>query len=554
MAPPGKNYPFASGNLPFSPNEGDVNCGPSEHDRSGPVNSSSPATCKCRTRGDNSTRDTLPFYNTPKRAPGFFFGWRLILMGSWLNILMVFIPISFIMDVTHPKSRDLTFIFSVLSLVPLVKFHDIATHELAVRIGGTKTGLVNASMSNIIETVVAISALRKCELRVVQSSLIGSMLSKLLLVLGLCLFAGGLRFSEQGFDATATQLHSSLLSLSVGAVLLPAAYHFALSGNSSIASQLQTQNILKMSHGVSIVLLFIYGSYLLFQLYSHTHLYKDGDKKSKSQISLLHNDQFHEHDVTGEKMPNLRTTSVPSPARLPPPRNIYFPPRSPFSASEVTLAVTEKDVEGGNDPGSNGIQISRDYAESYSNNKSNHSALQDNMPFHSEIKVPGTPQLSLFLIIVLLTVVTVAVAITADRLVESMDSISETLPKPWIALIVLPTVSSVAECLTAVNVSVQDQLSFAISVAVGSTIQTALFVIPFMVTLAWAMGKPLALLFDPFESLVLYISVQMMTYVMADGKSNYLEGLVMLGLYIIIAVTFFFYPVWNTPTSLATCT
>ncbi|KAJ7104132.1 hypothetical protein B0H15DRAFT_808697 [Mycena belliarum] len=481
----------------------------------------------------SSTPETLPPYNTPGVSNGLFFGWRTIVLGSWINILMVFIPLSCFLDVAHPKSRLLTFIFCMLSLIPLVKLHDISTRELAIRIGGSKTGLVNASMSNIVEIVVAISALGKCELRVVQSSLIGSMLSKLLLVLGLCLFAGGVRFSEQGFDATATQLHSSLLSLSVGAVLLPAAYHFALSDNSSIALDIQMQNILKMSHGVSVLLLFIYGSYLFFQLGTHTHLYDDGGTGRKRQQSA---------------------TIPSSPMRLSPPRSIYSSYRSPYSTSETTLA--EQHTQ-------SGIPMCRDGSRSsaYLLEKPRIETIEHPLyehrpppaspamrsiehPLYEESggKEERQPQLSLFLIVVLLTVVTVAVAFTADRLVESMDSISTAVRKEWIALILLPAVSSIAECITAVNVSVKDQLNFAISVAVGSTIQTALFVIPFMISLAWAMGKPLALLFDPFESLVLYISVQVMTYVMADGKSNYLEGIVLLCLYIIIAVSFWFYP------------
>ncbi|KAJ7170711.1 Sodium/calcium exchanger protein-domain-containing protein [Mycena crocata] len=507
---------------------------------------------------------SLPFYNASTRSrTGCFVGWRLILMGSWLNILMIFIPISCIMNITHPESRDLIFIFSLLSLIPLVKFHDVATRELAIRIGGSKTGLVNASMSNIVEIVI--SALRKCELRVVQSSLIGSMLNKLLLVLGLCLFAGGVRFSEQGFDPTATQLHSSLLSLSVGAVLIPAVYHFALS-NSSIAPQLQMQSILKMSRGVSIVLLFIYGSYLFFQLYSHTHLYNDGNKHGTGRSSLSHEDVFYRASYTAaDSMSSSRRTSTSSPARLSPPRNIYLASRAPYSASEVTLASPEQYAKSGGISGHGGIQMFRDdtLARSLSSNDSNNiSPLVEKRQAENKEKLldrenetseERKPQLSIFWIFILLTVVTVAVAFTADRLVESMDSISGTISKPWLALILLPAVSSAAECMTAVNVSVKDQLNFAISVAVGSTIQTALFVIPFMVTLAWAMQKPLALLFDPFESLVLYVSVQVMSYVMADGKSNYLEGIVLVCMYVIVAVSFWFYPAWSISSSLAVC-
>jgi len=120
------------------------------------------------------------------------------------------------------------------------------------------------------------------------------------------------------------------------------------------------------------------------------------------------------------------------------------------------------------------------------------------------------------------------VAFNAEWLVESLDTISSTISKEWIALIMLPAISSIAECATAVNVSVKDQLTLSVSVAVSSTIQTALFVIPFIVTLAWCMGKPLGLLFDPFESVVLYISVHIMNNVVADGRSNWLEGAILV--------------------------
>ncbi|KAF8206396.1 hypothetical protein K438DRAFT_1963450 [Mycena galopus ATCC 62051] len=463
------------------------------------------------------------------------------------------------MDVTHPNSRGLVFIFSVLSLVPLVNFHDIATGQLATRIGGSKTGLVNASLSNMVEIVVAISALRKCELRVVQSSLIGSMLSKLCTLLhslqeaiplkqrekcsswdfALLLVAYASRSNVLITQLAATQLHSSLLSLSVSAVLLPAAYHFALSTNSDIASQLQWQNILSMSHGVSVVLLFIYGSYLFFQLCSHTHLYQHGKKQSARQSSGFREDVLYRgYDPDS------------SPVRLPLPRSIYLTPRSAYSASDTTLAVAPQHRKDGTDSGSGGIPMSRG---STSSNESNAFLVEkQETNIHDEesgLIDERKPRLSLFLTVVLLMF---AVAIIADRLVESMDSIDHTIQKPYVALIILPAVSSVAECMTAMTVSVKD-LNFAISVAVGSTIQTALFVIPLMVTLAWGMGKPLALLFDPFESLVLYISVQVMTSVMADGKSNYLEGIILICLYLVIAVSFWFYPAWSPSSSLAVC-
>jgi Ca2+:H+ antiporter len=92
-----------------------------------------------------------------------------------------------------------------------------------------------------------------------------------------------------------------------------------------------------------------------------------------------------------------------------------------------------------------------------------------------------------------------------------------------------------------VTVSVKDKLTLSIWVAVGSSIQIALFVIPFIVTLGWIIGKPMTLFFDPFESAALFLSVITVNYVVADGKSNWLEGVVLMILYVIIGTCVFFY-------------
>ncbi|KNZ81855.1 Vacuolar calcium ion transporter, partial [Termitomyces sp. J132] len=376
----------------------------------------------------------------------------------------------------------------------LLKLHDLSTHELALRIGGSKAGLVNASLVGVymVSIVVAICALRKCHLTFVQSALMGSMLSKLLLVLGLCFFAGGTRFSEQGFDPTAVQIHSSLLSVSVGALFLPAVYHFALGGSATDLPDVQKKGILQMSHGVSFLLPFLfllYGGYLVFQLWSHSYLYSD-----------IHNRQSPAFAVRESK-------SARSSQDLPMDTMVYTGSQDGSEKIE-SPADTSQEGEGG-----------------------------DHAP-----NMPHEPRIGILLVVLVLVIVTVATSVTADWLVDSMDGISSRVSKEWVGLILLPAVTSLAECMTAVNVSVKDELSFSIGVAVGSAIQTALFVIPFIVTLAWAMGKPLSLLMDPFQSLVLYISVQTMGYVVVDGKSNWLEGMILICLYIIIAVTFWFYP------------
>ncbi|KIK12978.1 hypothetical protein PISMIDRAFT_119876, partial [Pisolithus microcarpus 441] len=98
----------------------------------------------------------------------------------------------------------------------------------------------------------------------------------------------------------------------------------------------------------------------------------------------------------------------------------------------------------------------------------------------------------------------------------------------FVGVILLPIVGNAAEHVTAVTVSVKDKLTLSLGVAVGSSIQIALFVIPFTVTLGWILGKPLTLMFDPLESIVMFLAVLTVNYVVQDGKSNWLEGMLLM--------------------------
>ncbi|KAL4248011.1 Ca(2+):cation antiporter (CaCA) family protein [Abortiporus biennis] len=602
-----------------------------------------------------------PPNSQPPRKLRFWEGWRLILLGSWLHYLILLIPGTWILNQATTNAHTWVFVFCILSMIPLVKLHDLATKELCVRLGGSKTGLLNASMANLVETVVAISALRKCELRVVQSSLIGSMLSKLLVVMGMCFFAGGLRFTEQDFDSTATQIHSSLLSISVGAVLLPAAFHFALTYSDEDALEagttleIQKRDLLRMSRGVSIILIFIYASYLLFQFWSHTHLFKDNTVASnklpnavsvRSITSKIRSKSGLSQAPTRLRPRNVSKTRVASPTKgdansiyayanrsttalstysrsnSPLPKDVTSSPRtldayliSSASPSDQTLrtitpppgatvrlvqmpvpsmqrqrsldsyssrrwsANEEQLYEHRQGRDSDVDQVistymsdmgtvveppppweekkyhdqARDIGEDFDRGQEEQEDEREDAVKEETMHKPKEPKMSWTLTLMLLTIITVLVAINADLMVESMDHLSPTISKQWIGLILLPTVGSIAECVTAMSVSVKDQLTLSISVAIGSTIQTALLVIPFMVLLGWVIDKPLALLFDPFQSVVLYISVHTMGYVVADGRSNWLEGLILVSLYVVIAVTSWFYPGSSFSTNLAIC-
>jgi Ca2+:H+ antiporter len=125
-----------------------------------------------------------------------------------------------------------------------------------------------------------------------------------------------------------------------------------------------------------------------------------------------------------------------------------------------------------------------------------------------------------------LIVTTVAVAVCAEYLVDSIDALVARVPisKTFVGLVLLPIVGNAAEHVTAVVVAVKDKMDLAMGVAIGSSMQIALLVTPFLVILGWIIGEDMTLHFETFETVVFFLSVLVVTYVTQDGKSNWLEG------------------------------
>lgn len=112
-------------------------------------------------------------------------------------------------------------------------------------------------------------------------------MSNLLLVLGMCFFVGGVKYKEQTIKTTASQLNSSLLLMAVIAMLIPSAFHFAITTSSTgeglaLTSAEEGQDLLKMSHGVAILLLLLYIGFIFFQMFTHAELYSDDELPSQS--------------------------------------------------------------------------------------------------------------------------------------------------------------------------------------------------------------------------------------------------------------------------------
>lgn len=191
-----------------------------------------------------------------------------VLTSSWINLLLVFVPVG-IASHFAGMSQSIIFAMNAIAIVPLAGLLSHATESVSKRLGDTVGALMNVTFGNAVELIIFIIALVKNEIRIVQASLLGSILSNLLLILGMCFVLGGLRFREQIYNSTVTQMSACLLSLSVISLLLPTAFHASFSNS----DQADTQ-VLKVSRGTSVILLLVYILYLIFQLKSHAYMYE----------------------------------------------------------------------------------------------------------------------------------------------------------------------------------------------------------------------------------------------------------------------------------------
>ncbi len=168
-------------------------------------------------------------------------------------------------------------------------------------------------------------------------------------------------------------------------------------------------------------------------------------------------------------------------------------------------------------------------------------------PVHTldkEETVPIKKHMSRTSAIILLLVSTGLVAVCAEFLVSSIDYlVSNTgVSEAFVGLIILPIVGNAAEHVTAVTVASKNKMDLAIGVAVGSSIQIALFVTPVIVLLGWILNKDMSLYFSLFETISLFVSAFIVNFLVLDGRSNYLEGALLIAAYVIIALAAFFFP------------
>ena len=359
---------------------------------------------------------------------------------SKLNILLLAVPATVYFNYFQ-HDENLSFITSMIAIMPLAFLMGKATEEIALRTSESVGGLLNATFGNAAEIIICVLALmtaaenvgtetEEIMINIVQASLIGSILGNLLLVMGLSFVWGGLHHSEQKFSETQVSSNGSLLLLSVIVLIIPTVFNFTVDGTAG------DDGVEKLSHAAAVVLLAIYGFFLLFQLKTHSHLFATENA-------------HHEE-------PNM----------------------------------DQKDA------------------------------------------------------IILLIIATILVSWMAEVLVHSVESAAEEyhLPYLFIGVILLPLFGNAAEHFTAVSVAAKNKMDLSFAISIGSSTQIAVFVAPLMVVIAWILDLPLTFEFGILETIAVFLAVTIANLTAADGKSNWLEGLMLLGTYAILGLAFYFHP------------
>jgi Ca2+:H+ antiporter len=296
----------------------------------------------------------------------------------------------------------------------------------------------------------------------------------------MCFFFGGLRRQEQFFNTTVAQTAASMLALAVASIIVPTVFDH----NDNTSNR---DHVAKLSRGTAIILLLVYAAYLFFQLKTHHLMFSEESQKV---------------------------------------------PAKPYRKSLKPGAIGKAMV---NPAGmmANGVSDQEEMRKTMMNLHP-HEDEEDDVEY---------PQLHFWVAVGTLTASTVVIALCAEFMVDSIDAVTKSghgISEEFVGLILLPIVGNAAEHATAVTVAIKDKMDLAIGVAVGSSMQVALFLIPLLVIIGWGMGiDDMTLSFDLFQVAVLFVSVLLVNYLIGDGKSHWLEGQLLVCLYVIIAVCAF---------------
>lgn len=200
-----------------------------------------------------------------------------LVRGRRLLWLLVFVPAVLAAEVLRPDAHTLLFVLSVLAVVPLAALLSLATESVAARTGDAVGGLLNATLGNLTEMVIALTALAAGQVMLVKASIAGVIVSNTLFMLGMSFLLGGLRHHTLEYNRVAARFQAGLLFLATVALLVPSAIADA-DGAKGITQPL--------SVGLAIVLVACYALGMVYQFKSHQELFAGPKHEDDEELTL----------------------------------------------------------------------------------------------------------------------------------------------------------------------------------------------------------------------------------------------------------------------------
>ena len=354
-----------------------------------------------------------------------------------LDWLLIFVPLAILLRFwPGGSSQTALFVCSALGIIPVAGWIGRATEALASRVGEGLGGLLNATFGNAAELIIGGIALSKGMTNVVKASITGSIIGNVLLVLGLSILFGGVKYKEQYFNRAGAR--TSVISLSLAAIglIIPTVFHLtaysSLDGWSALVEQ-------KLSLGIAVVLFLTYFCVLGFSLHTHRYFFQCGE---------------------------------------------------------------EGDVE--------------ERARQWSTGKG----------------------------VTILLVATGFVALLSEFLVGTIETVRHSVgvTEVFVGVIVVAIVGNAAEHSTAILMAMKNKMNLSVGIAIGSSLQIALFVAPVLIFLSYLFGRPMNLEFSLPEVFAVVASIYILFQISGDGETNWIEGVQLLSVYLILGILFFYLP------------
>lgn len=347
---------------------------------------------------------------------------------NWLFLIitLVGVPLSLIGGFFHWPDIFM-FILYAVTIVGLASYMGRATESLSIAAGPSVGGLLNATFGNAVELIISFFALKEGLVGVVTASITGSIIGNLLLVGGLSILVGGLRYKRQTFNIHVASHTAGILVFSIiVAFVFPVVF----------AQKMTAYNVQLLSTAIAVVMILIYLFSLLFRLVTHRGVYKGPEDEEPS----------HE---------------VPE-----------------WGAGKAVL---------------------------------------------------------------ILAAATVAVAYISERLVGTIEPVARSFgwTELFIGVIIVAIVGNAAEHATAIVMAYKNRMNVTVEIAIGSTLQIAMFVAPLLVLVSWTLPTHLPLVFPVTELIAMVLSVLLTISITSDGDTNWFEGAMLLAAYIIMGFGFF---------------